>query len=107
MRHAWLRHFHPFRDLETNAATQYRVHTLAQRFWILNVPVVLYLVIWQPQLWLVWGLLLTTLYSLYANWATDNGAAASARTVMQTTPTTKELSHDIQALRHTKWDKIG
>jgi hypothetical protein len=85
VRHGWLRRLNLFHDLETNPRTQYKVHTWAQRFWIINIPAVIYLFLYQPVIWLAWGLLLTTIYSLYANWATDSGAAAASWTVMNTT----------------------
>lgn len=96
VRHAWVKHFDLFHDLETNPATQYKVHIYAQRFWIANVPVVLLMIIFTPKLWLVWGLFLTTMYSLYANWATDSGAAAAAEAVMNTTPTNAQIEQQIR-----------
>lgn len=104
IRHGWVRHLNLFHDLETNPRTQYHVHIWAQRFWMVNIPVVLYMFLWQPKLWLGWGLLLTTIYSLYANWATDSGAAASASAVMNTTPTTAQLEQDIKKLAGGKYD---
>lgn len=81
MRHGWLRHF---LDIETSPHTQLAVHVWGQRFWLANVPIVSYLAIFRPAIWLGAGLLLTTLYSLYANWSTDNGAAAAINTVINT-----------------------
>jgi hypothetical protein len=68
------------------------------------MPAVIYLFLYQPKLWLGWGLLLTTMYSLYANWATDSGAAAASSAVMNTTPTTSELKRDIEHLTAEKYD---
>ena len=99
MRHLWLARFEPFRDLETNPATQYKVHTYAQRFWIANVPLYVGWFIISPQSFLVVGVLLTGVYSLYANWSTDNGAAASARAVANTQPTNKELAQNIEDIK--------
>ncbi len=96
LRHGWVRHFNLFHDLETNPQTQYKVHTYAQRFWIGNLPVVAYLFLFQPQLWLEWGLLLTTVYSLWANWSTDSGAAAASSAVMNTTPSNAVLERTIK-----------
>ena len=83
MRHAWLKYV---TDMETNPRTLLAVHRWGQRFWIANVPIVLFLVAADTKVWLVWGLLLTSFYSLYANWSTDNGAAAAINAVINTMP---------------------
>lgn len=103
-RHSWLRHFRPFHDLETNPQTQYLVHTWAQRFWIANAIPYIWLFFRYPKEFLEIGVLVTGLYSLYANWSTDNGAAAAAKTVMNTTPTTSELERDIGRLASGRYD---
>ncbi len=94
-RHAWVRHYNLFHDLETNPYTQLKVHTYAQRFWMINVPIVFYMMVFQPRLWLIWGLFLTTIYSLYANWTSDNNAAISTRALLNTTPPNSQLEAEI------------
>jgi hypothetical protein len=91
MNHRWLRHFHPFRDLETNPQTQLSVHKWGQRYWIGMIPVVLGLYYFFPKEWVASSLLLNTLWTLYSNWSTDNGAAASAKAVLNTLPNNTEI----------------
>ena len=100
MKHLWLRRFQTFQDLETNPATQYRVHTLAQRFWIANIPFYVGWFVVSPRTFIAFGVLLTGVYSLYSNWSTDNGAAAAARGVMNTTPPTSVLQQEIRSQPH-------
>lgn len=95
MRHGWLRHI---TDIETNPRTQLVVHVWGQRFWIANVPVLTYLFFWQPRLFLSWGVFVTALYSLYANWSTDNGAASAIKAEMNTNPTNKVIHTSLEEL---------
>lgn len=76
MRHGWLRPI--LHDLEYNPHTQYRVHIGAAYFWIVSaVPILVFFFGWPDQ-WLQYGVLITLIYSLYANFATDYGAASAA-----------------------------
>ena len=76
MRHGWLRHV--IKDLETNPATQYKVHLYGVIYWMINFPLVCALFFGLPTLWLKWGIFITLVYSLYANFATDYGAMSAA-----------------------------
>jgi len=75
-RHGWLKIF--FKDLETNPQTQASIHKWACVYWLCNFPVVLSLFFFAPHVWLAIGLLVNTVYSLYANLATDYGALSGA-----------------------------
>lgn len=75
-RHGWLKVF--FKDLETNPQTQASIHKWACVYWLCNFPVVLALFFFAPHVWLAIGLLVNTVYSLYANLATDYGALSGA-----------------------------
>lgn len=97
MRHGWLKHFHPFHDLETNPATQVKVHVWGQRYWIANIPVVLVLFFFAPHYWIAISLLLNTLWTLYSNWSTDNGAAAALKAQLNTTPSNQQLLNMVLA----------
>jgi hypothetical protein len=84
MRHGWLKLV--IHDLEYNPKTQYRVHIAAAYFWILTATPILLLFFGFPEQWLQWGVLITLLYSLYANFATDYGAASAALAAIGNTP---------------------
>ena len=84
MRHAWLKFI--IHDLEYNPKTQYRVHIAASYFWIITAMPILVLFFGFPEQWLQWGILITLLYSLYANFATDYGAASAALAAMGNAP---------------------
>ena len=80
MRHGWLKVF--FKDLEDNPATQASIHKWASIYWLANFPIILSLFFFAPHLWLALGLLVNTVYSLYANLATDYGALSAAQASM-------------------------
>jgi hypothetical protein len=44
----------------------------------------------QPDLWLKYGLFITLIYSIYANWSTDYAGMSSAQSVMNTEPVWKD-----------------
>jgi hypothetical protein len=84
MRHGWLKLV--IHDLEYNPRTQYKVHIAASYFWIITAAPILLLFFGFPEQWLQWGVLITLLYSLYANFATDYGAASAALAAMGNDP---------------------
>lgn len=84
MRHGWLRLV--VHDLEYNPRTQYRVHFYAAVYWLLNFPVILFVFFAYPEVWLQVGLLVTLVYSIYANLATDYGAMSAALAAQQQPP---------------------
>ena len=86
MKHLWLRHLPSYNDLETNPVTQLKVHTIGQRFWIANMPVFVGWFFISPSTFVAGGVLLTGIYSLYANWSTDNGAASAIKAMVNTDP---------------------
>jgi hypothetical protein len=75
-RHGFLRLF--IRDLETNPRAQFAVHKWGMWFWVVNFPAVTLLFFFQPDVWLKWGLYITLIYSIYANFASDYGGMSSA-----------------------------
>jgi hypothetical protein len=76
MRHGWLKF--AVKDLETNPKTQYKVHLYGAVYWLVNFPLVAALFFGEPTLWLKWGVFITLVYSIYANFATDYGAMSAA-----------------------------
>ena len=66
------------KDIDTNPRWQNRIHTWGFYYWTLNFPLVTYLFFYQPDLWLKYGLFITLIYSIYANWTSDyTGMSAS------------------------------
>jgi hypothetical protein len=66
------------RNLETDPHAQYTVHRWGVYFWLANFPAVIVLYVFAPRLWLSVGILITLVYSVYANLATDYGAMSAA-----------------------------
>lgn len=66
------------RDLETNPHAQYSVHKWGAWYWLLNFPAVTALFFFQPDIWLKWGLYITLIYSIYANFSTDYSGMSAA-----------------------------
>lgn len=81
VRHGWLRHF--VKGLEDDPAVQARVHKIACVYWAINFPVVVVLFFGFPGLWTGLALFVNTVYSLYANFATDYGALSAAQASLQ------------------------
>lgn len=66
------------KDVDTNPKIQNRIHTIGFYYWTINFPIVTYLFFAQPELWLKYGLFVTLIYSIYANWTSDyTGMSAS------------------------------
>lgn len=66
------------RDLENNPHSQYKVHKWGVYYWVANIPAVTALFFLDPAVWLKWGIFITLIYSIYANFATDYGAMSAA-----------------------------
>jgi len=82
-RHLWMKVF--VRDLETNPYAQYKVHLWGAIYWLVNFPLVTFLFFFYPAQWLRWGIFITLVYSIYANFATDYGAMSAAMAVYRGT----------------------
>lgn len=68
--------------LDHDPHTQWWIHTVGFWFWTINFPLVAYLFFFQPRLWFKWGLFITLVYSVYANWSTDFGGMSAAESVI-------------------------
>ncbi len=66
------------RAMEYDAHTQWRYHLFMSWFWIFTIFPILVLFFCYPQGWLRWGVFITLVYSLYANWVSDFGAMHAA-----------------------------
>jgi hypothetical protein len=65
-------------NIDTNPKLQNRIHTFGFWYWTINFPLITYLFFFQQDLWLKYGLFITLIYSIYANWTSDyTGMSAS------------------------------
>ena len=70
--------------LDNNPRIQLKIHTIGFWYWTVNFPVVAYLFFFYPSIWLKYGLFVTLIYSIYANWSTDYAGMSSAQAVINT-----------------------
>lgn len=82
--YGWLRHF--VNDLETNPRLQYKVHRWGMYYWLVNFFACSVLFFFSPGVWLKWGLYITLIYSIYANFATDYGSMSAAMAAYKDEP---------------------
>lgn len=72
------------RKLDDDPTVQLKIHTWGFYYWTINFPVIAYMFFFQPQLWLKWGLFITLIYSIYANWTSDYTGMSAAQSVINT-----------------------
>lgn len=82
VRHDWTAEPEPQRRVRTWLVTQvhrmefdpylqWRYHLAMSWFWIATIVPILILFFFFPAHWLRWGVFITLIYSLYANWVSD------------------------------------
>jgi hypothetical protein len=91
------------KNIDTNPKLQNRIHTAGFWYWTINFPIITYMFFYYPAAWTKWGLFITLIYSIYANWTSDyTGMSASqglssAATILDTTTviteTVAEVNH--------------
>ena len=72
-------------DIDTNPRLQLRIHTVGFWYWTINYPLIAYMFFFQPAAWFKWGLFITLIYSIYANWTSDYTGMSSSQSVINTT----------------------
>lgn len=72
------------KDLDENPKVQLRIHTVGFWYWTANFPLITYLFFFQPSLWLKYGLFITLIYSIYANWTSDYTGMSASQGVINT-----------------------
>lgn len=65
-------------SMEYDPHTQWRYHLAMVWFWLVTITPILVLFFGFEHQWIRWGVFITLIYSLYANWATDFGALHAA-----------------------------
>lgn len=81
-------------ELDNNPHVQLKIHTVGFWYWTINFPIVAYMFFFQPAIWLKWGLFITLIYSIYANWTSDYTGMSSAQSVINTGDASVEVKAD-------------
>jgi hypothetical protein len=76
-------------DIDSNPRVQLMIHRVGFWYWVLNFPIITYMFFCQQQLWSQYGLFITLIYSIYANFTSDYTGMSASQTVINT-ETTKE-----------------
>jgi hypothetical protein len=72
-------------ELDNDPNVQLKIHTVGFWYWTINFPLIAYMFFFLPAIWLKWGLFITLIYSIYANWTSDYTGMSSAQSVINTT----------------------
>lgn len=78
-------------DIDNNPKVQLRIHRAGFWYWVANFPIVTYLFFFQQHLWTQYGLFVTLIYSIYANFTSDYTGMTASQGVINTTETPKDL----------------
>lgn len=71
-------------QLDNNPRVQLKIHTFGFWYWTVNFPIITYLFLFDQNWWLKWGLFVTLIYSIYANWTSDYTGMSSSQTEINT-----------------------
>lgn len=72
------------KKVDEDPRIQLKVHTVGFYYWTINFPLIAYMFFFQPALWTKWGLFITLIYSIYANWTSDYTGMSSSQSVINT-----------------------
>ena len=72
------------KNIDENPRIQLRIHTIGFWYWTINFPVITYMFFFQQGAWLQYGLFITLIYSIYANWTSDYTGMSSSQSVINT-----------------------
>lgn len=72
------------KDIDTNPKIQNRVHTVGFWYWTINFPLITWLFFFEPRAWTKWGLFITLIYSIYANWTSDYTGMSASQSLVST-----------------------
>ena len=70
--------------LDNNPRVQLKIHTVGFWYWTINFPIIAGMFFFEPKVWFKWGLFITLIYSIYANWTSDYTGMSSAQSVINT-----------------------
>lgn len=71
-------------ELDNDPKVQLKIHTFGFWYWTINFPIIAIMFFFFPAVWLKWGLFITLIYSIYANWTSDYTGMSSAQSVINT-----------------------
>ncbi|GAC1499131.1 MAG: hypothetical protein NVS1B10_01560 [Candidatus Saccharimonadales bacterium] len=72
------------KNIDDNPNIQLKIHTYGFWYWTINFPIITYLFFFQQGAWLKYGLFITLIYSIYANWTSDYTGMSSSQSVINT-----------------------
>jgi len=78
--HHWIKHL--IKDFEDKPETQIKFHFAMMVFWMVNLAAGTACLILWPSEWVKVGVFYVFALSIYANWATDDGAAIAAQSAL-------------------------
>lgn len=70
--------------VDNDPRIQLKIHTVGFWYWTTNFPLITYIFFFQQTLWLKYGLFITLIYSIYANWTSDYTGMSSSQSVINT-----------------------
>lgn len=71
-------------EIDNDPRVQLRIHTYGFYYWTINFPLIAYMFFYLPAIWTRWGLFITLIYSIYANWTSDYTGMSSSQSVINT-----------------------
>ncbi len=71
-------------EVDDDPRIQLRIHTVGFWYWTINFPIITYMFFFQGDMWLKYGLFITLVYSIYANWTSDYTGMSSSQSVINT-----------------------
>ncbi len=71
-------------EIDDDPCIQLRIHTVGFWYWTINFPLITYMFFFRPDMWLRYGLFITLIYSIYANWTSDYTGMSSSQSVINT-----------------------
>lgn len=75
----------PFiQEVDNDPTIQLKVHTFGFYYWTINFPIIVYIFFYQQTLWNRYGIFITLMYSIYANWTSDYTGMSSSQSVINT-----------------------
>ena len=75
----------PFiKKVDNDPRIQLKIHTVGFWYWTINFPIITYMFFFQQTVWLKYGLFITLIYSIYANWTSDYTGMSSSQSVINT-----------------------
>lgn len=89
------------KNLDENPRIQLKIHRVGFWYWIFNFPIVTYMFFFQPHFWEQYGLFITLIYSIYANFTSDYTGMSASQSVINTSKTADkvdDMSDDIYDL---------